>query len=82
MREDGAGPTPPRLPSLLGSRRKEFDAADHSLSVAGELAASSVSPMILRPLEEVEPLTDKAEELALPLSFSSKPMKIRDLASL
>jgi hypothetical protein len=72
-------------PRLLDSRGNVFEVADHSLSVAGELAASSVSPMLLLPVEEVEPLMDRAEELGLisfPFSFSSKPMKMRDRASL
>lgn len=75
----------PRLPSLLDSRKKVFEVDDHSLSVAGELAASSVSPILLLPVEEVEPLMERAEELGLisfPFSFSSKSKKIRDLASL
>ena len=62
---------------------------DHSLSVGAELAESSRSPMLLPlpPLVEPDPETRlNVEEFALmPLSFSffsSKPMKIRERASL
>lgn len=66
---------------------------DHSLSVVGELVASSMSPALLPPAAlvdaEAEPpdamLAD--DELALnsfpfSFSFSSKPMNIRERASL
>lgn len=61
---------------------------DHSLSVGAELAESSRSPILLPrpPLVEADPETKlKVEEFALmsfSFSFSSKPMKILDRASL
>ena len=77
---------PPRLVSFL-SRELDPEGADHSLSVVGELAVSSVSPILLLPppLVEVEPLRLRVDELALmslSLAFSSKSMNMRDLASL
>jgi hypothetical protein len=77
------GPFP--LPSFL-SRAIE---PDHSLSVAGELTESSKSSTLLNavpPLVDADPDTRlRDEELAFisfSFSFSSKPMNIRDRASL
>jgi len=77
---------PPRLASFL-SRELDPEGTDHSLSVAGELAVSSVSPMLLLPpaLVEAEPSRLRVDELALislSLDFSWKSMNMRDLASL
>lgn len=66
---------------------------DHSLSVVGELVASSMSPALLPPAALVDPEAEPPEamladdELALSsfpfsFSFSSKPMNIRERASL
>lgn len=84
--DEGVALGPPRLASFL-SREWDPEGADHSLSVVGELAASSVSPMLLLPpaLVEEEPLRLRVDELALmslSLAFSSKSMNMRDLASL
>ena len=75
----------PLRPSLLS----RAIGPDHSLSVGAELAESSVSPMLLPrpPLVEPEPETrlnvDEFALMSLSLSFfSSKPMKIRERASL
>ena len=88
-REEEADDEPPRLPPSFLSRGFDPDGVDHSLSVAGELVASSVSPKLLLPpaLVDVEPLMLREDELALmsfsfPFSFSSKPMNMRDRASL
>jgi hypothetical protein len=77
LREDEA--PEPRLKSFLFSRTLD---ADHSLSVVGELD-SSKSPTLLPAPAELE-VRLRLEELAfmLPFSFSSKPMNIRDRASL
>lgn len=80
---------PPDPPRRL-SRLSRLTGPDHSLSVAAELAESSKSPMLLPrpPLVDAEPdMRLKVEELALisfsfSFSFSSKPMKIRERASL
>ena len=74
---------------LRPSRLSRVTGPDHSLSVGAELAESSNSPMLLPrpPLVEPDPETRlNVDEFAL-MSFSfsflsSKPMKIRDLASL
>lgn len=76
----------PLRPSLLS----RVTGPDHSLSVGTELAESSKSPILLPrpPLVEPDPETKlKVDEFALmsfsfSLSFSSKPMKILDRASL
>lgn len=79
-----------RLTSFL-SRLIGPEGPDHSLSVAGELTDSSISPMLLPPppaLVEADPDTRLSdEELALmsfsfSFSFSSNPIKILDRASL
>lgn len=84
LTEEVVDPGPLR-PSLLS----RATGPDHSLSVGAELAESSRSPMLLPrpPLVEPDPDTRlNVEEFALmSLSFSffsSKPMKILDLASL
>jgi len=60
---------------------------DHSLSVAGELEELSISPALPPPFFVLPEAMLKDEELelmslSLAFSFSSKPMKIRDRASL
>lgn len=87
MDDADALPGPPRLLSFLLSRELDPDGTDHSLSVPGELTASSVSPTLLLPpaLVEAESFRERVEELALmslSFPFSSKSMKMRDLASL
>lgn len=74
---------------LRASLLSRFTGPDHSLSVGAELAESSMSPMLLPrpPLVDPDPETRlNVDELAL-MSFSfsffsSKPMKIRERASL
>ena len=84
LTDDAVEPAPLR-PSLLS----RLTGPDHSLSVGAELAESSKSPMLLPrpPLVDPDPETRlNVDELALmsfSLSFfSSKPMKIRERASL
>ena len=84
LTDEFVDPGPLRL-----SRLSRVTGPDHSLSVGAELAESSNSPMLLPrpPLVEPDPETRlNVDEFAL-MSFSfsflsSKPMKIRDLASL
>lgn len=87
--EADALPDPPRLPSLLSRVRGGPEGPDHSLSVAGELAESSKSPTLLpSPPMDAEPDMRLREDelelmsLSFAFSFSSKPINIRDRASL
>lgn len=83
--------TDPPEPTRRFSRRSLPAGPDHSLSVAAELTDSSASPALLCPaLVEPDPETRLIDdELALEpfstsfsLSFPSKPMNIRERASL
>ena len=79
-------PDPPRQPSFLS----RVTGPDHSLSVAALLAESSMSPALLLPppLVDAEPeMRLNVDELALrshsfSFAFSSKPMNMRERASL